>query len=78
MKIALLLVLQAAVIFCQQVQLEQVLQWKQIDYVFPTDYDKTTAIKQGNFIPINIFTIDVAVDYAGKLKSICTVIDSSI
>lgn len=66
MKLALLMLVQATVIFCQTTQLEQVLQWKQIDFVFPCAADRTNAINQKLFIQKNVFPIDVAVDYCGK------------
>lgn len=67
MKLTFLLLVQATVTFCQ-VPLLSVVKWNQIDYVFPSQV-RNSAIQQRAFIQKNVFPIDVAIDYDGKIKT---------
>lgn len=46
--------------------LDNICQWKQIDYAFPTLQDRDYAIRNKLFIQNNVVPIDVDVDYKGE------------
>lgn len=66
----LLLLLQAALVFSQPTPiLYKVLQWNQIDYEFPDQTVRNTAIQQGKFNQKSVFPIDADCDYYGTVAS---------
>lgn len=50
----------------QQIQLNSIRKWRQIDFDFPSPSVRADAIKDGMFIQSNVLPIDVDVDYQSK------------
>lgn len=50
-------------VFCTDVNMKIVSQWKMLDFNFPTAQHRQFALLQGSFIPGNAVPIDVDVDY---------------
>lgn len=42
-------------------------EWKQLDFLFPSFGERMCALNQSRFIPMNNIPFDVDVDYRGKL-----------
>lgn len=55
------------VVGCQQPELKLVKDWKKLDFNFPNPKDRAAAIAKGNYVPKNVFPIDVDVDYRGPM-----------
>lgn len=54
------------VVCSQRLDLENVREWKQLDFNFPTPAARNEAVQKKLFIPANVFLIDVDVDYQGR------------
>lgn len=69
LQVILVLTLHASICFClQKPNLESVREWRQLDFHFPSTGVRAHAIHDKQFVPENVFPIDVDVDHAGKVS----------
>ena len=70
MKLSPLLIIiffvKVSIVLCQvRSDLDNVREWKQLDFIFPNNRARDDAIRSGAFIAANTFPIDADVDYYG-------------
>lgn len=60
--------------FAQLTHLDPVVEWKELEYEFPSEQYAQAALDSGQYVPGNGVPIDVAVDYRSMylLTNLCT------